>query len=847
MTSPQTFPELDKIPGLTTEEAVRRMREHGPNELPAANVRRLPQIARDALTEPMILLLLACGGIYMILGDVREAIILLSFVFVVLGITLYQENKTERALEALRDLTSPRALVIRDGRQVRIAGREVVVGDILVLSEGDRVAADARVIAAHNLSANESLLTGEAVPVRKRPAAVDDDDATARPGGDDQPFVYAGSLLAQGHGLARVTATGPTSHLGQIGQQLRTLMPEASRLEAESRHIVRLFAGIGVGLAAVVFVVYGLTRADWLHGLLVSLTMAMAILPEEVPVVLTVFLALGAWRLSRRNVLTRRVGAVEALGATTVLCVDKTGTLTQNRMAVAALWADHQPWQPGTQAGELPETFHELLEYGVLASERDPFDPMERAIHDTAKQWLAHTEHLHADWSLVDEYALSPDLLAMSHVWRSPDGADYIIASKGAPEAVVDLCHLPPERAAQIAAQTAEMADRGLRVLGVAKAHFRLGTLPEIQHDFDFEFLGLIALADPLRPKVADAVAECRRAGIRVVMVTGDYPRTALAIAREAGLQADGVITGAELDAMSEVDLRMRVASTGIFARVVPTQKLRIVNALKANGDIVAMTGDGVNDAPALKAAHIGIAMGGRGTDVAREAAGIVVLDDDFSSIVGGIRGGRRIFDNLQKALAYIVAVHVPIAGISLIPVVMDWPLVLLPVHVVFLQFIIDPTCAFVFEQEQEEAQVMQRPPRAVDARVLSPAVLRTGLIQGLAVLLAILAVFAIALTRGASPDEARALTFTTLMIANIALIAVNRSWATPTWNILRRRNAAFGWVVGSAVLLLLAVLYIPWLREIFHFAPLHANDLLVCLAGGVASVLWFDLFKQRR
>jgi Ca2+-transporting ATPase len=538
---------------------------------------------------------------------------------------------------------------------------------------------------------------------------------------------------------------------------------------------------------------------------------------------------------------------VEALGATTVLCVDKTGTLTQNRMAVAMLWSERERYEPRGDLCDLPERFHELLEYGVLASERDPFDPMERAIHETAQRCLAQTEHLHGDWSLVDEYALSPDLLAMSHVWRSPEGSDYVIAAKGAPEAVIDLCHLPEERAAIIATQTAEMADRGLRVLGVAKALFREQALPRIQHDFDFKFVGLIALADPLRPAVPAAVRECQQAGIRVIMVTGDYPRTAAAIAREVGLDGSGVITGLDLEAMDDDALRERIRSATVFARVVPTQKLRIVNALKANGEIVAMTGDGVNDAPALKAAHIGVAMGGRGTDVAREAAGIVVLDDDFSSIVTAVRGGRRIFDNLRKALAYILAIHVPIAGISLIPVVMDWPLVLLPVHVVFLQFVIDPTCAFVFEQEPEEARIMERPPRAADARVLSRDVWRIGLSQGITILLAILAVFAGALARGLVPDEARALTFTTLIFANIALILVNRSWDLTLWDKQRRPNRALGWVLAGALLLLLAVLYVPWLRALFHFAPLHAGDLAVCVAAGGASVLWFDFLKRRR
>lgn len=736
----------DTLTGLSDTEVARRLQQHGYNELPSSKGRSIFATAWDVVREPMFLLLLACGTIYLLLGDVQEAVMLLGFVFVVLGITLYQERKTERALEALRDLSSPRALVIRGGERKRIAGREVVPDDLLVLAEGDRVPADAVVLSCHNLSTDESLLTGESVPGRK--VAWDGVREMTRPGGEDLPFVFSGTLVVQGQAVAQVRATGIHTEMGNIGKALQTVQTEDTRLQQEVGRLVRRVAVFGLALCLIVIVLYGLTRGNWLQGFLAGITLAMALLPEEFPVVLTIFLALGAWRLSKMNVLARRVPVIETLGSATVLCVDKTGTPTANRMSIRKLAVGGAVLDVERQAAPaLPEEFREVVEFGILASQRDPFDPMEKAFHDLGNARLAETEHLHADWTLERGYPLSPDLLAMSHVWKSPTGEDYVLAAKGAPEAVADLCHLDAERTKAIGEQVAAMAQDGLRVLGVARGVFRQQKLPGDQHDFTFEFLGLVGLADPVRPTVPAAVEECYTAGIRVVMITGDHPTTARSIARQAGIEpVDEIITGPELDRLDEAELRRRVKAVNVFARMVPEQKLRLVNALKANGEVVAMTGDGVNDAPALKAAHIGIAMGGRGTDVAREAASLVLLDDDFSSIVRAVRMGRRIFDHLQKAMTYIVAVHVPIAGMSLLPVVFGWPLALLPVHILFLELVIDPACSVVFEAEPEEADVMRRPPRTGGESLFGRRLLGLGLLQGASVLVIVLAVYLTAL-----------------------------------------------------------------------------------------------------
>jgi Ca2+-transporting ATPase len=843
--------DTEALQGLSEADATERLQKEGYNELPAGRKRSVFSIAFEIVREPMFLLLVACGLIYLILGDIREALMLLSFVIVVMMITFYQERRSERALEALRDLSSPRALVIRDGKQRRIPGREVVREDLLILAEGDRVPADAALISCMNLSVEESILTGESMPVRKTSCSGSID--MPRPGGDNTPFVYSGTLIVHGQGIAVVRATGIRTEIGRIGKSLQSLEQEETLLQKETRRLVQRLAIAGLSICMLVVVLYGFTRGSWLNGFLAGITLAMATLPEEFPVVLTIFLAIGAWRISKKQVLTRRVPAIETLGACTVLCVDKTGTLTMNAMSVKKIFAGRNfydldaiyassPEQAGTV---FPEDFHELIEFGILASKRDPFDPMEKALRQLGVHTLSNTEHLHDDWTLVQEYPLSERLLALSHVWKSPDGRDFVIACKGAPEAIADLCHFREEQNRELADRIDTLARDGLRIIGVAKADFTSASLPGEQHDFNFRFLGLIGLADPVRPHVQASVRECYDAGIRIVMITGDYPGTAANIARQIGLSpGDAIITGQELDAMDDAELNMRISGVNIFARVVPEQKLRLVNALKDAGEIVAMTGDGVNDAPALKSAHIGIAMGGRGTDVAREAASLVLLDDDFSSIVQAVRMGRRIFDNIRKAMAYIFAVHVPIIGLSLLPVILGWPLVLLPMHIVFLELIIDPACSIVFEAESEEKDIMKRKPRNPKEPLFSMKTIGLSILQGLSVLVIVLAVFALSLKRGQGELDARALTVTTLIIANLGLIFVNRSWSRTIFSTLSAPNPALWWVTAGTTTGLCLILYIPFLRNLFHFAFLHPVDIVICLAAGLLSILWFEIMK---
>ena len=834
--------------GLSEADARARLKAEGYNELPRPDRRTPLHIILEVLREPMLALLIGGGVIYLILGDLKEALILLAFATLSIVITVVQETRTERVLEALRDLTSPRALVIRDGARKRIAGREVVRGDVVVLAEGDRVPADAVLIQSHDLQTDESLLTGESIPVRKIAGSNVDSSIARRPGGDDLPYVFSGSLIVRGRGIGEVIATGALSEIGKIGQSLSALETEQPRLQAQTRRLVGVFAVAGGAVSILAVLLYGTLRGGWLDAVLAGIALGMSMLPEELPVVLTVFMAMGAWRISRARVLTRRAAAIEALGSATVLCTDKTGTLTENRMSVVELSLKNgEIFRPRKASGEkMPEDFHGLVRFGLLASEREPFDPMERAFHDLAREQLGETEHLSGpQWKLVHTYGLRPGLLAMSQVWQSTDARqEFVIAAKGAPEAIADLCHLSASDVAALTRSMDAMAAEGLRVLGVARASFAGQTWPDSQHNFSFKFLGLIGLADPLRPSVPHAVSECRSAGIKVIMITGDYPTTARAIARQAGFDTEDFVTGTEVEQLTNGELAVRVRTATVFARIMPEQKLRIVNALKANGEIVAMTGDGVNDAPSLKAAHIGIAMGGRGTDVAREASSIVLLDDDFGSIVKSVRLGRRIYDNLRKAMGFIFAVHVPIAGLALLPLLFGLPILFGPVHIAFLEMVIDPVCSLVFEAETEEEDVMRRRPRTPDEPLFSAPLIAWGLLQGAFAFALVAAIFVVAFKREMPEEEVRALAFFSLVLAIVGLIFVNRSFSASLVTALRRPNPVLSLVLLAVTTILSVTLLWPFARGLFRFGPLHLDDLALTLGAGVLVLVFLELLK---
>lgn len=810
---------LDDIEGLSLEEVEARRQSSGYNELPDREHKNFVKIIFETAREPMILILLAIVVVYFVLGDRTEALVLMVSVLVIICIELYQNNKTEKALEALRGFSSPMCIVIRGGERISVPSRELVVGDIVVVSEGERVPADAKLIHAESLMLDESILTGESISVDK--VAGSDDQK--------QTTIYSGTMVVKGHGTAEVTAIGLYTQMGQIGSMLNDIKPERTLLQKEVDRAIRVIAIFAIATAAILMLAYWLIHGDLLRGFLAGLTLSIAILPEEFPVVLTVFMALGAWRMARKNVLTRKSQAIETLGSASVLCTDKTGTLTQNIMHVQTVTD-----QTGLPIGPDHAKYSEVVRYGVLASQRNPFDPMEEAFLAAARQ-SGDVESIYGNSQIVEEYPLDPTSLSVAHVWAEEDSHQQThVALKGAPEAVFKLCGMTNEQSSQLQRQVADLASDGLRVLAVARGETRQD-IPKTRQEFRYEFLGLVALADPIRPEAADAVALCKQAGIRVVMITGDYAETARRIGQEIGLDSDRVVTGEEFSAMSEAEQIEAIRSVSIFSRVVPAQKLSIVNALKNSGEVVAMTGDGVNDAPALKAAHIGVAMGKRGTDVAREAAAIVLLDDNFASIVQGVRLGRRIFGNLQKAMAYILTVHMPIITMSLLPVFMGWPLVLLPIHIVFIEFIIDPSCTLIFEGEPEEPNTMKQPPRKLGSPLFGRRLLFMSAATGGIVSAAIFATHWLLISDGWSDDKARAISFLMIVATNTMLILAISGSRVVRQAFSGGKLNALPAIVAIVSVVMIAIYTIPQLRGFFHIAPiswLEASSALVLSAG---------------
>jgi len=833
--------------GLTNKEAKKRLIKEGFNELPSQKRQNVFSIFFNVIKEPMLLMLLGSGGIYLFLGEIKDALMLLTFVFMVIGITFYQERKTERALDALKNLSSPKALVIRDSQQMQILGRELVKDDIIIIREGDRVPADAVILSATNLLVDESLLTGESMAVRK--SNWDGKIKLTHPGGEDLPFIYSGTMITQGRAIAKVTSVGINTEIGKIGKSLSTIEDEETLLKKETGKIVKNFTIVGLILCSIVVILYVIWKGTFIKGLLAGITLGMAMLPEEFPVVLLIFLTLGAWRISKRKVLTRKTAAIETLGAANTLCVDKTGTLTLNKMRLDGIMVQNDFFDVQKNEGtDLPEKYHALYEYALLASQKNPFDPIEKEIKLRGDKYLYNSEHIHTNWDLVLEYPLSKELLALSQVWRSPNKKEYVIATKGAPEAIAELCHFNEKQKKELINNISLMSKKGLRILGVARALYLKSTLPKIQHDYDFEFIGLIGFTDPIRSTIVQSVKECYSAGVRVIMITGDYPGTAQYIANQIGLKnSDKFITGAELRTLDHLQLREKIKNVNIFARVVPEQKLAIVNALKANGEIVAMTGDGVNDAPALKSAHIGIAMGERGTDVAREAADLVLLNDDFSSIVTAIRLGRRIFDNLKKAIAFILSVHIPIAGMSLLPILFNMPIILFPAHIAFLELIIDPACSIVFESEKEERNVMHRPPRELKQPLINKPTLILSLLQGFSILATVFIVFLISLHYGVGEKEARTLAFVTIVFGNLMLIISNLSHTENFIQIFKNKNKSLFYVLGGTLFFLILILNVPFLRNVFYFAPINFWQIILTFCAALVSIIWFEGYKYFR
>ncbi|MEK0422050.1 MAG: hypothetical protein RLZZ161_1901 [Bacteroidota bacterium] len=809
--------------GLSRQEAAERLLKYGYNEW---NIDRSPNIwqtLKEVMGEPMFLLLLACGILYVIIGDYREGAILLAAFSVIMGITFLQTLKTRKTLDALKALSAPRVLVRREGNAYRIPSRELVPGDVMLLSEGDRISADALLVSAVQLTLDESVLTGESVPVHK----------SIQQG---ENMVYAGTLVVKGSAEAEVQKTAGSSEVGGIALSLESIKTSATPLHHELKKLTGRLATAGVLISVAVIVFFYITRKDLVQAVLTGLSSAMAIMPEEFPVVLTVFMALGAWRLSSKQVLTRSPSAIETLGSATVLCTDKTGTLTQNRMTLAHLSDGMKLY--GLSQFALPDTAMKLLKAAAMACREGTADPIDNAV---LREWQSRQDVQESAVEPIWEMPLDTEKMFMAMAYKDPD-SDYVeVFCKGAPEAVFYLCR--PENEIELNEHLQQQAREGYRLLGMATARIEGRSLPLNMADFSFSFIGFAAFYDPVRPEVPDAMKACVMAGIRPVMITGDYPVTAASIAQQAGMPTGEIITGDELQALPPDVLQPRIKKAVIFARVTPMQKLTIVNSLKQSGEVVIMTGDGVNDAPALKAADIGIAMGNRGTDVAREAASLVLLDDHFASIVAGIRMGRRIFDNLQKAMVFIFAVHIPIIGLTLLPAFFpSLPILLMPIHIVFLELIIDPVCAIAFESEAEEPDIMKRPPRRLTQGFFSGREMGYAILKGFALLGIVLFIYLFGQAEGHSAGEVRVMTFSTMVLGMNILIVSGLSESRNFFRELIALGLAPALILSASLLVFSAIVFSPSLQSLFGFElPAIRNFIPI----PIAALLFLGLIES--
>ncbi|TGN19981.1 cation-translocating P-type ATPase [Leptospira idonii] len=820
--------------GLSEKEVISRRKLFGYNELSSPKSGSLFSKIMEVITEPMISLLLSIVFVYLLVGDAGEAILLSCSVLLIMIITVYQEGRTETAIHALKSLASPRTNVLRDGRIVRVDGRDIVPDDIIFIGEGDRIPADCILLSSEHISTDESLLTGESVPVSKK----------------KEDEIYCGSLVSSGGGVCSVRLTGQRTQIGKIGKTISEEKSENTLLEKEVQILVKrifVFASIlCVSLAAY----FGLVKGEWLQGLLSGLTLAIALLPEELPLVLTIFFAFGAYRLSRAKVLARRPSIIETLGAATVLCTDKTGTITQNKMKIHSfLFPDGRLHTVSGKKTKEDKELISLLEAGIFASKPNSFDPMEKAFFSLGETLLSKTDSIFdRSIRLEKEFPLSPDFLAMIHIWDTNETNNSF--AKGAPEAILAISKLDENSKTRILEQTSSLAKQGLRILAVASGHYRKEDIPSEKQNFDLDFLGLVGFEDPIRESVPDAVKLAYRSGMRIIMITGDYPETAVSIAKQIGLKSyDQVLTGNRLSQLSEEEFEAAVMETNIFSRVSPNDKWNIVRVLKKKGEIVAMTGDGVNDAPALKTAHIGVAMGARGTDVAREASDLVLLDDSFSSVLKAVEQGRHIYDNLKKALAYIIGVHIPIVGAAFLPIVFDWPIAILSaVHIVFLELVIDPTCTLVFEKEAAEKGIMDLPPRQTNVPLLNKRLFLISFFQGVLSLTAVVLVYWIMMYRtDFDPNRyktASTSAFVSLIFSNLLLILTNRNWSETIWQSFRAPNQALPYVLVGSSCFLFASIYLPYLQTLFHFVPLSAEEVMISFFVAFFSVIWFEFGK---
>jgi Ca2+-transporting ATPase len=817
------------IKGLTAEEILISRKESGENVVAQPEKSGFLTALINTLKEPMLILLLAAGILYLISGSTGEAIFMLSAIVLVSAISLYQDSRTRNALAALKELSQPKTKVVRDNEISFINSKDVVVNDSIIVEEGSLITADAQIIYSNDFTVNESILTGESFPVTKY--AKEDNK------------IFSGTLVSSGMAIATVTQVGKATQLGKIGESLKNIKEELTPLQVQIRNFVKKMALIGLVVFLLVWAINFYQYKNLVSSLLKALTLAMSVLPEEIPVAFTTFMALGAWRLMRMGIIVKQTKTVETLGSATIICTDKTGTITENKMQLNKLYV-HKNGTLYQNVNENKEAVSELITTAMWASEPMPFDPMETELHDKYKSIT--DKDVRPEFKMVHEYPLGGRPPMMTHIFENENGV-RIVAAKGAPERILSVCNLDEEEKSKILHQLNKLASEGYRVLGVVSATFEGNDFPGEQDDFDFKFIGLVSFYDPPKKNISEVFNSFYEAGIQVKIVTGDNKATTETIAGQIGFRgAEHALDGEELINMADKELEEKVMSINIFTRMFPEAKLKIINALKKQQQIVAMTGDGVNDGPALKAAHIGIAMGKKGSEIAKGASSLILADDDLGKMVDAIAMGRRIYSNLKKAIQYIISIHIPIILTVFLPLVLGWiyPAIFTPVHVIFFELIMGPTCSIIYENEPIEANLMQQKPRAFTNTFLSWNELNISIWQGLAITAGTLGIYQFAVAQGYNEDMTRTMVFSTLLMANIFLSLVNRSFYYSIFTTLRYKNNLLIGIILLTIGMLACMLYIPGIIHFFGFQHPGMPQLIICLFTAFVSVIWIEFYK---
>jgi len=818
------------ISGLSDEEVIQSRKQNGTNSLQHQEKNQFLISLIDVVKDPMFLLLAAAASIYFITGDYGDGIFMSLAIILVTSISLFQESKSRNAIDALKKLSQPKSKVIRNGLTIKIPSEEMVLGDYMQLEEGHFIPADGNILQSNDFSVNESILTGESLSVFKNETS-------------ENKQVFQGTIVATGLAICEVTAIGNQTNLGKIGKSLNEIVEEKTPLQIQITNFVKKMSIIGLVIFCIVWAINFYNSRMVLDSLLKALTIAMSVIPEEIPVAFTTFMALGAWRLLKMGIVTKQTKTVETLGSATVICTDKTGTITQNKMSLVQLYLFDSDAIVDTKEKLNPEA-EIVLSYAMWSSEPIPFDAMEIAIHEAYSKLESVDER--PQFKLIHEYPLSGKPPMMTHVFEDLKGK-RIIAAKGAPEALIEVCHLSEKEKKQILAALEIMTNEGYRVLGVGVTEFSGTDFPKTQQEFKFTFKGLVAFYDPPKENIQDVFETFYNAGIQVKIVTGDNAATTSTIARQVGFKdADKMLNGDELMAMDAATLKQKVMETAIFTRMFPEAKLKIIEALKSNNQIVAMTGDGVNDGPALKSAHIGIAMGKKGTEIAKDAANLILIDDDFSKMTDAIAMGRKIYVNLKKAIQYIISIHIPLIMIVLIPLALGWmyPNIFTPVHIIFLEVIMGPTCSIIYENEPMERNLMLQKPRPLTNTFFNLKEISISIIQGLVITLGLLFMYHYCVSEGFTESVTRTTIFLTLIASNIFLTLANRSFYYSIFTTIRYKNNLVLMIIGITLLTTSLLLFVPVFSKFFLFEKVNFSQIGWSFLVGFVSVMWIEIYK---